>query len=128
MGICCANHATTLSSKVDSNFADKRRSLGQYSLLADLVLICEDCGRKWSRPILRYSSNICLERLSKTTRNSVKVHRVLTGTRTERLASQKYKNYLTNMKQHCSPAFREIASILDRYKWRFPWIWKFGGP
>jgi hypothetical protein len=35
VGICCANHATTLSAKVSTNFADERQSLGWCGSLAD---------------------------------------------------------------------------------------------
>jgi hypothetical protein len=35
MGICCADHATSSIRKFGTNFHDKRRSLGWYSLLAD---------------------------------------------------------------------------------------------
>jgi hypothetical protein len=34
-GIRCADHATPSIRKSDTNFADKRRSLGRYSSLAD---------------------------------------------------------------------------------------------
>jgi hypothetical protein len=40
VGNCCANHATPLSAKVGTNFVDTRRSLGQYSSLAQQEYVC----------------------------------------------------------------------------------------